>query len=118
MTVSSDEGYEPLYFPLRSRRASFPSSLAAASSRTSLSSEGSKSVIVSYKCKQTTSAGLFSKKTKEVYEGTFQRYRKMPSKQRCGKMFSEKDSSSINFDSLNIEMPPAEVRRLYLTELH
>ena len=42
----------------------------------------------------------------------------LQSSERCGKMFSEKDSSSINFDSLNIEMPPAEVRRLYLTELH
>ena len=63
---------EPPYFPLRSRRASFPFSLAA-SSRTSLCSEGSKSVIVSYKCKQTTSSGIFGKKTKELYEGQFQR---------------------------------------------
>ena len=73
MAVSADELSEPLYFPLRSRRASFPYSLAAASSRTSLSSEGSKSVIVSYKCKQTTN-GFFTKKTKESYEGKFQRY--------------------------------------------
>ena len=72
MTVSADEGTEPLYFPLRSRRASFPFSLAAASSRTSLSSEGSKSMIVSYRCKQTTT-GFFTKKTKDSYEGKFLR---------------------------------------------
>ena len=66
---------EPPIFPLRSRRASFPFSLAG-SSRTSLSSEGSRSLVVSYKCQQTTSAGIFGKKTKELYEGQFQRYQK------------------------------------------
>ena len=73
MAVSADEIYAPLHFPLRSRRLSLPHSLAAASSRTSLSSEGSKSVIVSYKCKQTTT-GILTKKKKESYEGKFQRY--------------------------------------------
>ena len=73
MAVSADEIYEPLNFPLRTRRASLPFSLAAASSRTSLSSEGSKSVVVSYKCKQTTN-GFLTKKTKESYEGKFSRY--------------------------------------------
>ena len=85
MAVSADEMYEPLHFPLRSRRASFPFSLAPASSRTSLSSEGSKSVVVSYKCKQTTN-GFLTKKTKESYEGQFQRYPELKvNRQNCGR---------------------------------
>ena len=57
---------------VRSRRASLPFSIGA-SSRTSRSSEGSRSMQVTYKCKQTTT-GIFAKKTKELYEGSFQRY--------------------------------------------
>ena len=56
---------------VRSRRASLPFSIGA-SSRTSRSSDGSRSMQVTYKCKQTTT-GLFAKKTKELYEGSFQR---------------------------------------------
>ena len=69
----SDPGYRDMGARpvVRNRRASLPFSIGA-SSRTSRSSEGSRSMHVSYKCKQTTT-GIFAKKTKEFFEGSFQR---------------------------------------------
>lgn len=56
----------------RLRRSSLPLSLGALSRTSRDSSEGSKSIQVSYRTK-TTCSGFFIKKIKEEHEGTFQR---------------------------------------------